>query len=330
MTQAELILAHLRSVLRFPSTKKENAMTELPLMENGRAGDPVHFVGRPKKIDHDVQWFDRMVRQSAVVGIQTEMHRLTPALAEHLLDETNAGNRNLRAGSIAAYAKDIAAGRWRTNGEAIKVSREGRLNDGQHRCHAVMEAGQSIEVLWVFGLARESRETLDQGSVRTAGDYLKMAGQPYATNASTVARLVLEIKSGGAAGLTRQHRPTKRQIVEYVTAHPGIIESCSLIPMRQAKAIGGHSALATAHYLISEVGELETVDGFFHRLLTGEELQARDPILICRNRLIEMVANRERPNKRLECIIRGWNNHRSERRVRSIPISGGQLPKIAA
>ncbi|MGA1540748.1 MAG: hypothetical protein ACO39C_10040, partial [Chthoniobacterales bacterium] len=311
-------------------TKKENGMTELPLTENGRAGEPVLSVPRSSTSDHDVKWYERMVRQSVALGVQTEIHRLTPTLAEYLLDATNDGNRHVRPNSVSAYAKDIAAGRWRFNGEALKVSREGKLNDGQHRCHAVIEAGQSIEVLWIFGLPRDTRETLDQGATRTAGDYLKMTGQPYAKNSPTVARLVIMIKASGAAHGARKHQPTKRQVVDYVTAHPEITEACSRINMARARPVGGHAILAAAYCLISEVGEQDTVDDFFNRLLTGENLPARHPILVCRNRLIEMVANRERPTKRIECIFRGWNNFRSDRRIRSIAISGGILPKLAA
>lgn len=296
---------------------------------NGQADAPVLATRDPSTKDIDIQWFNRMVHQSAMVGVQTEMHRLTPALAEYLLgDDRNPMNRNISDRQVASFAQDINDGRWRFNGEPLIISRDGFLNDGQHRCSAVVATETSIEFLWVFGVTRDSRTTLDQGRVRSASDFLKMDGMPYATNSAAVAAIVMEALETGAAHYGRK-RPTKGAVVEYVHKHPDIIESCASIPTN-TRTIGGHSALAAAHYLISKVGEPEDVEDFFHKLVTGENLTARNPILVCRKRLTEMVFNRERVNYRLECIIRGWNNYRSERRVSRLLITGGQLPKIAA
>lgn len=308
-------------------------MTELPLFttENGKAGEPVHLARRRSaKANDDIAWFGRMVRQAALAGVQTEVHRLTPDMARWLVgDDINPANRNVSVSKVSQYASDIREGRWDFNGEPIIISRDGHLNDGQHRAHAVIEAGQSVEVLWVFGVSRESRLTLDQGRTRTAGAYLQMDGFSYATSAARVASLVMQIKRDGAAHDSGPSRPTKTAVTDWVHSHPDIIDSCAAIPAN-SKSYGGHAAIATAHYLISEVAESEDVAEFFARLVKGDNLTSRHPILVCRNRLTLMVMNREKVNARIECIIRSWNNWRSQRNIRSITIHGGRLPQIAA
>lgn len=57
---------------------------------------------------------------------------VTPELAAEWLNH-NTRNREKRPKRIAAYARDMAAGRWRRSGEAIKFAPDGTLLDGQNR-----------------------------------------------------------------------------------------------------------------------------------------------------------------------------------------------------
>ncbi|MDO0930218.1 hypothetical protein QQY66_00225 [Streptomyces sp. DG2A-72] len=55
---------------------------------------------------------------------------VSPALARHWLTEHNTHNRSLRPRVVAAYARDMHAGRWMDNGETIKFAADGTLLDG--------------------------------------------------------------------------------------------------------------------------------------------------------------------------------------------------------
>ena len=135
-----------------------------------------------------VEWFDNMVRDDG--DIRTEIVQLTPMLARVLLGR-NDGNRCVRKSKVAQYKSDILAGRWSMNGEPIIVSRDGLLNDGQHRCLAVIEANAPIQVIIVFGVERETRETVDQGGARSASDIALMHHVPNAALASAIARMMI-------------------------------------------------------------------------------------------------------------------------------------------
>ena len=82
-------------------------------------------------------------------GIET----ITPQDAERILKESEKAfseaeggfkQRNRRRDTVTAYAEDMAAGRWKENGETIKFDSEGRLIDGQHRLAAVVKANTPI------------------------------------------------------------------------------------------------------------------------------------------------------------------------------------------
>jgi hypothetical protein len=79
---------------------------------------------------------------------------------------------------VARYAREIAAGRWKPNGETIKFTMDGVLLDGQHRLAAVALAGVGIETTVVWGLDPDCFDTIDSGRPRSAADMLAIQGIP--------------------------------------------------------------------------------------------------------------------------------------------------------
>jgi hypothetical protein len=79
-------------------------------------------------------------------------------------------------------------GEWRVNGEAIKISRDGKILDGQHRLMAVLEADVAIETLVITGLEPEAQETMDQGRARSLADVFKLRGEKYHNPLATATR----------------------------------------------------------------------------------------------------------------------------------------------
>lgn len=266
---------------------------------------------------------DRISRARREGSVNTEIVTLTPALAEMLL-ERNPGNRNIRSRTVDNYCSDIKAGNWAVNGESIKVSIHGELNDGQHRCHAVIAAGRSIETLITFGLARESRMTVDQGAVRTAGNYLSMAGIKDANVTAAVASFVWQYENHGRIATGSNARPTKVQIAETYRSHPGITESVSAIPAR-ARAGRSKSVLAFCHYILSRRSRTNA-DYFIMRLCLGDGLSRQDPIYHCREKLL--TDNRLTSGEKVELIFRTWNAVRREKSAKKCPPILGELPKL--
>jgi len=256
---------------------------------------------------------------------------LTPELAELLLTR-NEKNRIMKARHVNTMARDIAAGRWVFNGETIIVSKNGLLNDGQHRCAAVVAAGRAIETFMAFGMDRESRKTVDEGHAKQTGDYLQMDGIGNGHNLGATARKIMEIEDYGKLITHAQSKHTKQEILERATIDEQIHHSLRFCSKAGFGKLAALSLLAAAHYLFWQVDE-SAADEFMKKLIVGDELRQYSPIWTAREKLLN-PGGRLTPNEKLKSIIMGWNNWRAGKEtVRSVTHTvrkGEPLPEIRA
>lgn len=273
-----------------------------------------------------MQWLDAEI-EKAGGRVTTQIIDLTPDLAAALLDR-NTGNRPLRARAIETFARDIEEGRWAFNGEAIIVSGDGMLNDGQHRCSAVVKAHKAIKVVLVLGTKRETRTTLDQGTARQIGDYLSMQGHPDSRVLGSVARFGWSVEKYGFVTDSPGMSPTKAQVLEFVHTNGGLAKSVARIPNYGVNKVGGRPVLAFCHWHLTRWGHAVDADAYIEALLNGENLGKRDPRLYVRNRLADGIFRK--PAEKIELIVRGWNAHRKDEQVTRIPVLGGRLPDVEA
>jgi len=265
---------------------------------------------------------DRLKR--AKKGEFSEVVELTPALAELLLDK-NADNRATRETKIAMFATDIKNGMWDLNGEPVIISANGELNDGQHRCHAVVRAGRSIKTFVTFGVTRESRVTVDQGTARTSGDYLGMEGEADPNVAATVSSMVWQYNNMGRISRHGSDLPTKAQIRQTFWDNPGIKASMNALPSGAKNIARSRSVLAFCHYILTKRNK-EVADNFIRRLMLGDNLNLSDPIYRCRER---MLGNeRLRPEEKVELIFNTWNASRRGKRLKQSTKLTGNLPEL--
>ncbi len=166
---------------------------------------------------------------------------MTPEWAAKLL-ETNTKNRRISKNTVEAMARDMSQGRWRLNGDAIRIDRDGNLLDGQHRLTACVAAGVPFETLLMTGLDQEDQLTIDRGRPRGVGDNLAMVYDIQGGRhvAATVRNLVIfALQDLGPL-------PTVAEYKAIIDAHPGVKESAHIAlnsqPARPA-------LLAAIHYI---------------------------------------------------------------------------------
>lgn len=259
-----------------------------------------------------------------------EVVTLTPVLARALLAR-NEHNRSLSPVAMDRFKRDIVEGRWEFNGEPIIVSRDGHLNDGQHRCTAVAETGRSVRCTIVFGVSRESRMTLDQGVTRTVGHYLGMKGFTDANKVAAVAGMIWQHCEYQMIGKHPDRRPTKSQVLLVAESYKGIPESVRFCSRQGAGALTSMSLLAFVHFSIAHVAGNHAADDFLDKLIKGNDLASGDPILVARNRLISMRRDTGwSMTERAELLFKAWNHHRSGDSIDRIMIGGKKLPKLEA
>lgn len=111
-------------------------------------------------------------------GLSERVERviLTPEKAFDLLNY-NTLNRPLNDQHVKRIAKQITAGKWRFNGDTIKVSSDGKILDGQHRLWAITEAKMAVETILVYGVQPDAFSTIDTlRKPRSGADVLALVG----------------------------------------------------------------------------------------------------------------------------------------------------------
>lgn len=252
---------------------------------------------------------------------------LTPTLAKILM-ERNAENRPISDVNLDRIKRDIEGNLWEFNGEPIIISKDGFLNDGQHRCRAVIETGQPIRMVIVFGPNRKSRLTLDQGTPRTTGHFLSMVGHTDASALASVAANVYQYKLAGQLSNSGRSKPTKSQCREVVETTKGIAESLNFVSRSGAGRITSRTMLAFCHWAIKQKAGDAAANLYLDKLLTGHGLNKGCPILYARNRLIE-IKGKMFLNEKAELIFRSYNLWcEGASDCRRIPVLGERLPKL--
>lgn len=103
---------------------------------------------------------------------------LTPDFAAELLAQLHPNQRRLRKGHVSQLARAMREGRWRWTADPIKLDRELRVVDGQHRLAAVVESGVTLRDVLIATLDDpDAFRAIDQGVGRSLGDIMTTAGR---------------------------------------------------------------------------------------------------------------------------------------------------------
>ena len=212
--------------------------------------------------------------------METETVAITPALAEIML-RRNGDNRPLRASYVKQLAEIMRDGRWHLTSQGISFTRDGNLNDGQHRLSAIVASGKTIECRVTFGEDRQTFQVLDAGRGRSGGDVLHIAGYKYWNNLSAAARVL-----AGAMSDRPWTVPTlsAADVLSVVDENAGMQEVCAEGTLVAIKLRTSSAPPIAAFYLIRQRAKRpDRLAEFVQKLADGTELTRRDPILILRN-----------------------------------------------
>lgn len=266
------------------------------------------------KLDALTAWLKRGERE-----VFTETVTMTPLLAHRLL-ERNADNRPLRengaARCVQAYAEAMKRGEWVVNGAPIIVSREGLLNDGQHRLSAVIRAGVNVPMQITFGVARETRHTIDQGAARTPGNILSMHGEKSANQLAHALQFVWAYDGQRVFG----YRPSPDELLATLAANPGLREAIKDVNPVCNEFKVSHGYLAGAHYVCLRHSPILAA-GFLDSVRTGLHIKdAGSPVMKLRKRFQDHLARRDviLAIEQAALWIKAFNSVSSNRNVRNL------------
>jgi hypothetical protein len=243
----------------------------------------------------------------------------TPERAAQTLKDQEAfgefANRAVKLSIVRRYAKDMAAGRWLTNGETI-VFNGARCLDGQHRLRACWESGVTMMFLTVRSVDPSAMATLDSGIIRTPGDVLRGSrGQVvggYYNAVAAAARIVFMYSRHRSIYTSPEKYPTRSDLVEIIDEHPGIVASVQWMNTSTSRtAISRSKVISAWHYLCGRRYPVER-DVFFADLVAGVNLETDSPVRVLRERML-MERGRGRAGGVLPAavlsafVVKAWN-----------------------
>ena len=253
-----------------------------------------------------------------MTNLNIQVFTITPGLAEKWL-ENNPANRGIRKFHAEAIARDMKAGRWQTNGDAIRLNGDGSLIDGQHRLLACVLSGVPFETVVISGLPSEVRATIDGNAKRTHGDRLAMLGVANANRVSATARMVAQLAVNLASA-----RLSSQELDRVLELHPGIHHSVKVTghaPDKTGRIVGA------IHYVGTSLGYANDADSFVHVIKSGIPAYPGDAAHAFRERMIKHrgALTRYSDNETARAAVCVWRHFITRTPVKQIKFTDLQI-----
>lgn len=236
---------------------------------------------------------------------------ITPTMAQKFLDN-NPMNRRLSQPTISTYKNEMLDGRWKEDtAECIKITKEGKIIDGQHRLTAIVKAKCSVNMHVAFDMEESVFDVLDTGKMRNATDCFKIAGiKKENTLPSIIATYNALAKGISVRGGQKDGKATNAKLLNQyyedelfwnnaaTIAYTGYLHFAKILT---PSLIGG----MYAH--LSELNKSKAED-FITQLTTGLNIQ-NNTIHLLRNKLMQdkMSLRKMQPSLKVAFIIKTWN-----------------------
>jgi len=250
--------------------------------------------------------------------------QMLPEDAEYLLEE-NDHNRHMQTRVVDRYKRFMKAGKWRLNGECIKISTDGILLDGQHRLEALRQLGKPVRMSLAIGVAPDTFAINDTGKPRSSGDILSIAGYKNVNANAAALRFLLWYRDSEVFSSRIDICPD--DILTAIKRWPHI--TYFVYPSIEFKTLMPSSIVQFFMYITQTI-DSEKSYLFFQKLLTGEGLKKKSGILQLRNMLLKYKISNLSMDKRhhVACLVLAWNAFIEDRPAKTIKWNGKSFPAI--
>lgn len=231
---------------------------------------------------------------------------VTPELAVELLDHNHL-NRPLRDQHVQRIARQITDGKWKFNGDTIKVASSGDVLDGQHRLWAVIEAKKPIETIIVYGIEREAFATIDTlRAVRSGADVVALnGGARYRTIISSALTWLIRWQGGH---LDKFKDPTNKvensDIEAAYTENPDIVAAVERAV--RLRGIGNPALIAFLFYIFTNRNQ-ELAERLIETLRNPVGVPLSDPFFVLRSYFLADHHKRKEPLITIALTIKAAN-----------------------
>lgn len=217
--------------------------------------------------------------------MDTKIVTMTPEWASQLLKQ-NTHNRVLSKQRVAFLAALIRSEKWKLTHQGVAIDQNNVLQDGQHRLHAIVQAGVPVQIMMTTGCDPSNFDVIDSGKKRTAADSLGLCGAKHYTKAAA-----------GIRGFLQYTRFPKNvwtglaYIVDTTDIKEFYEKNADTVNIASATCCSAHSSFrqfnASAGIAFALVAaqsqQLDQALTFINLMGTGIGLKRYDPILSYRN-----------------------------------------------
>jgi len=233
---------------------------------------------------------------------------------------SNKGNRRMSQANLDYLATQMPK-EFLVTGESIIIGSDGKLYDGQHRCHVALAGGHSLIAFVVRGVDPKVFDLMGTGKPRTGADVIGMsdanstqlsAGLGWLWRYDRKAML-LGIKSSGL---------TNRRLRNLLRRNPGMRDSVGeLVNSKWQRDIGLRAGHATLHYLYSKI-DAEKMAEFWEAMSpAGHRIGVQSPANVLVKWLTTNVVRAQRKagdREVLAVTVKAIRAHFTGKRIKSL------------
>jgi predicted ester cyclase len=263
---------------------------------------------------------------------------ITPELAERFL-ALNHKNRKLRPNRVAELADAMRKGEWQFFGQAIVISKEGSLLDGQHRLAAIIKSKKPQMFNVQTGVEESAFKVIDTNKVRSAIDVAYIDG--VTTNTSVIVaavkiinayyalinRRTSSLKIENPRSFKLSHTQTLKLLNTYKRERLEEFSKFASLWFKQGKFLSKSTYLAFM-YIFSQQDERDAI--IFFNMLAGGENIGKDSFPVIynlrerfRTDYMEKVGYFDVRHK-WTLLIKAWNAFRDKKNISSVKLVEGE------
>ena len=258
-----------------------------------------------------------MPRRKPDPELELSVEEITPDIATKWL-EYNTHNRKVSERLVMTYAETMAEGEWRLNGEPIIFDKNGRLQSGQHRLMALIEANTTIRSVVVRGAEPENIYSLESGRRRRITDVLTLKGEKNVAVLSSALSWTWRWEQGlmDKSGET----PTHTHLLRILEKHPDLRDDMTQGNQIKAAGFAVSSGVMTALYHQFKKINPEDAANFWDHIVTGTNLDDEHPAYAWRRwaNKIDLAQTRPTQTKIAAMTVKAWNAYREHRPVKQL------------
>ncbi len=235
---------------------------------------------------------------------------ITPRLAKDLL-EANVLNRRVNKPVEQRYLNDMISGKWiEGTGETIKISKTGRILDGQHRLRALIKSGLSFYFYVSSNIDDKVFSVLDTGKSRNATDCFKVACVKNENQIPSIIAMYNLLKDNRRAGTQIHKKATNADLLaayfENEIFWQEVVRMAHSYYLSFAKILS--PSFIGGFYAYFNDLDPEKSEPFISQLTTGIAI-SNPAINLLRNKLMQdKMSQRKMPiNLKIALIIKTWN-----------------------